>query len=79
MNSKPKKDISKSFNLTIEFDNDAALEHFAVWLSEQGEQDYWLWMKCRETEEEGNITAISFDYQKETTIKATCGRLSRGE
>jgi len=27
--------------LSIEFDNEEALEHFASWLCGQGEQDYW--------------------------------------
>ena len=51
--------------LQIEFDNQKALEHFAVWLCESGEQDYFQWMECRETEEEGPITVLKFKYHKE--------------
>lgn len=47
--------------LAIKFHSKAAREHFARWLCGSGEQDYWLWMEYRETEEPGNITAI-FDY-----------------
>lgn len=48
--------------LTITFDNPQAAEHFQSWLCGQGEQDYWMWMECREQEEDGNITALNFDY-----------------
>lgn len=75
MNNEKKK-------LVIEFDNDKALKQFAKWLCGQGEQDYWTWMECRESEESGKITAIDFDYHNETnqflpdnTIRTTCGRL----
>ncbi len=51
--------------LKIEFDNDEALDHFALWLCEAGEQDYWTWMECRETEEAGPITAVNFHYHLE--------------
>lgn len=49
-------------NITIEFANPEAALHFATWLCEQGEQDYWQWMECREQEEKGDITATSFEY-----------------
>ena len=49
-------------NVTINFDNEIAAKHFMSWLSGQGEQDYWEWMMCREQEEDGNITAVSFNY-----------------
>jgi hypothetical protein len=61
-------------NLTIEFDNEKAMLHFKGWLSGQGEQDYWLWMECREQEEEGDITATEFRYFHNKII-AKCGRL----
>ena len=49
--------------LTIEFDNEKALEHFACWLCESGEQSYWGWMESRECEEETpNMTATSLKY-----------------
>ena len=54
-----------SQKLTIEFDSKEAMEHFATWLCEQGEQDYWNWMEYREEEEEGDITVVSFKYHKE--------------
>lgn len=53
---------NNKYKLTFEFDNDATRMNFAVWLSEMGEQDYWEWMECREQEEEGDITAVTFDY-----------------
>jgi len=54
--------MKKKVNLTVEFDNQEALEHFALWLCESGEQDYWQWMEYREQEEAGNTTATSFHY-----------------
>ena len=49
-------------NVTIRFGSDAAAKHFALWLCGQGEQQYWDWMRYREQEEPGPITAVSFDY-----------------
>lgn len=48
--------------LKIVFSNQAALTHFAKWLDGSGEQNYWDWMEYREEEEEGDITAIRFNY-----------------
>jgi hypothetical protein len=48
--------------ITIEFDNERVADHFAVWLCESGEQDYWDYMTYREEEEEGDITAVAFGY-----------------
>ena len=48
--------------LTLEFSSPEALKHFATWLCESGEQDYWEWMRYREGEEEGPITATAFHY-----------------
>lgn len=72
-------------SLTIEFDNDEAMKHFALWLCEAGEEDYWTWMECREQEEEGDITATSFKYwgppgwdngfMPDDIIRTECGRL----
>ena len=63
--------------LKIEFDNEKALNHFASWLCESGEQSYWQWMECREEEEDGNITATRFWYHRlaNQTIETVCGRL----
>jgi len=66
------------------FDNDAAAEHFLTWLSEDGEQSYWDWMRYRQEEENGPITAVHFDYHGGTNdgeefgkhpVIAKCGRL----
>ena len=51
-----------AFTLKIDFDNEEVARHFGLWLCEAGEQDYWEWMKYREQEENGNITAINFHY-----------------
>lgn len=48
--------------LTIEFDSQSCLEHFASWLCNSGEAQYWEWMEYREQEESGNITATQFHY-----------------
>lgn len=69
--------------LKIEFDNKEALEHFAHWLCDQGEQDYWLWQEYREQEEDGDITALKFKYHYENkflgdgTIRTECGRMDK--
>jgi hypothetical protein len=49
-------------SITIEFDNEEAAHHFAVWMCESGEQQYWQWMEYREQEEDGDITALQFNY-----------------
>jgi hypothetical protein len=60
--SKKDKELVESV-LTIKFSNNAAAKHFALWLCESGEQEYWEWMKYREQEEKtGDITATSFHY-----------------
>lgn len=55
-----------------------AAEHFLTWLCEQGEQDYWNWMEIRESEEEGPITVLRFDYDWKN-MRAACktGRLDK--
>lgn len=82
--------MSGKTTIKIEFDSPEAARHFATWLCESGEQDYWLWMEYREQEENGPITATDFDYHnahevngkkmygkfmKDNTIRTTCGRL----
>jgi hypothetical protein len=57
--------MKKKKEITIRFDNEKAAHHFAIWLCESGEQEYWEWMRYREEEEDGNITAVSFDYHGE--------------
>ena len=73
----------KSINdntVSIKFSNKAAAKHFIIWLGEQGEQEYWDWMSDRESEEDGDITVINFDYAlctedaKEFIINTECGR-----
>ena len=49
-------------DITIRFDSDEAALHFADWLCGSGEQQYWEWMRCREEEEDGPITAVDFSY-----------------
>lgn len=68
--------------LKINFANPEAAHHFALWLCEAGEQDYWEWMRCQESEEDGEITAVSFDYfnngkkfLQDFEINTNCGRL----
>lgn len=48
--------------ISIKFANPEAAEHFASWLCGSGEQQYWDWMESRETEEDGDITALRFHY-----------------
>lgn len=51
--------------LKIKFDNEEAALHFAEWLCNSGEQEYWSYMECRELEDDGNITAVNFHYHGE--------------
>jgi hypothetical protein len=70
------------------FDNEKAAKHFIVWLTEGGEQNYQDFMRYREEEEDGDITAVDFDYWGgiepahdaklgDFPILAKCGRLGR--
>lgn len=65
--------------LKIEFDSEAAAEHFIRWLDGQGEQDYWIWMECRERKEKGNITVKQFirDDTDKLLVHTECGRISK--
>lgn len=70
-------------DLVVKFDNQKAIKHFATWLCESGEQDYWMWMEERETEDDDDITAVRFDYfngakkfMTSNVITAQCGRLT---
>ena len=56
--------------LKIEFDNKDALEEFATWLCESGEQDYWTWMEVQEERLKGDVTATHFNYHNEDKTKA---------
>lgn len=70
----------------IVFDNQEAAMHFISWLCEN-EQQYWQWMEYREEEEDGDITAVEFDYWggtgkgenfgKDLTITTKCARLDK--
>ena len=86
--------MSEKTVIKIEFDNPAAAKHFATWLCESGEQDYWQWMEYREQEAEGPITARIFDYHNtkvvngkekygkfmaDMTIRTRCGRMDTRE
>lgn len=55
----------KSQDVTVRFASKVAARHFAEWLCGSGEQQYWEWMRCREEEERGKITAVSFHYHGE--------------
>jgi hypothetical protein len=70
-----KKFDVKGTKLTFEFESEEALNHFKHWLCGQGEQDYWIWMECREQEEEGPITGLDFDYWHGAKVKVKCGRM----
>jgi hypothetical protein len=64
--------------LVFTFGSQAAAEHFKSWLCGSGEQHYWNWMEHREGEEDGAITALSFNYHTGTeTITTKCGRMDR--
>jgi len=82
--------MSEKVTIKIEFDNPEAAHHFASWLCESGEQQYWNWMEVREGEENGPITAKSFnywnaktvdgeevygDFLEDMTIRTECGRM----
>jgi len=77
----------ESCNLVFTFDNEEAKKQFALWLCEQGEQDYWQWMECVEQDEpKGNITGIRFDYFNgskqfigNNNVKVECGRMDSEE
>ena len=69
----------KGKKLTFEFDDEAAALHFKHWLCGSGEQQYWDWQTYREEKECGNITGLSFDYQKGAVVKVKCGRLDDEE
>lgn len=62
MSNKKKVTKSKETTIQIKFANKKAAHNFASWLCEMGEQDYWEWMKYREEEEKGDITAVIFGY-----------------
>lgn len=71
----------KTSELTLKFENQKAAEHFLVWLSEAGEQDYWNYMECREEEEEGLITGTQFNYHEPGggIVIIKCGRLDSSD
>lgn len=77
---------STESKIVLKFDNDKAAKHFATWLCEAGEQNYWQWMECAEEKDSGDITAIKFNYHGENEsnkfmldniIRTVCGRLSK--
>lgn len=57
--------MSKETVIQIKFANPEAAKHFASWLCNSGELDYWQWMEYRERKEKGDITATSFHYHGE--------------
>ncbi len=69
-----------SERLTFVFGSKEAANFFKQWLCEMGEQDYWDCMEIRESETEGPITGLSFNYHTGTDeIPVECGRLNRDE
>jgi len=74
--------MSRARAVTIEFASPEAAEHFALWLCESGEQEYWEWMRLREEEDErADITAREFKYHvgkrfQWARIRTVCGRIS---
>ena len=56
--------LNKGRDITIKFNSEKVAMHFADWLCESGEQEYWEWMRYRENEEEGDITAVYFEYHE---------------
>jgi hypothetical protein len=73
-------------SITIEFDSDEIATHFATWLCEAGEQDYWNWIRYQEQNYPNINCAISFDYHGERddlefmqdwTIRTKSGRLDQ--
>ena len=63
-------------SLTFQFENLEAAEHFKSWLCGSGEQYYWDWMVERESEEDGDITGIHFNYNDGDLVIVKCGRFS---
>ena len=63
--------------LILEFKSIEAAGHFKSWLCGPGEQYYWTWMECRETEEDGDITGLNFDYSDGSYVAVKCGRLDK--
>lgn len=51
-------------DFVIRFKNERARQHFKHWLCGSGEQQYWEWMRYREEEEDGDITALNFKYHQ---------------
>lgn len=76
----PNKFDSHSNKLVFEFASKEAANHFKRWLCGQGEQDYWLWMECREDESDGDITGLEFNYHTgNDTIPVECGRMDKDD
>lgn len=73
--AKPGSAIGEHVDVTFRFGNRRAAELFMDWMSNAGEQYYSADMDVREEEEEGPITARSFDYNYERYLVTTeCGR-----
>lgn len=68
--------VGDSGDLVLRLGTPEAARHFKHWLSGQGEQYYWDWMSCRESEEGGDITALRFDYWTgDNVVVGAMGRL----
>lgn len=65
--------------LTFDFKTKEAAEHFKSWLCESGEQEYWEWMRERESdlEDDEMISVVEFDYWlPDGRIDTKLGRLT---
>lgn len=56
-----------SKTITVEFENEEQAECFTDWLSESGEQDYFIWAEMREGEK-GEDYVNSFSYKDDKVI-----------
>lgn len=53
--------------LKIEFNNQNALEEFATWLCESGEQEYFTWMECQDVPENEIVESFIYHHSKHIT------------
>lgn len=60
--SAKRKVPAKTHEAIVSFATRIAADNFLEWLCGSGEQQYWDWMASVERDEDGDITAVSFDY-----------------
>lgn len=77
---KNKKPINRCVDVKITFTDPKIAKGFLSWLCESGEQAYWNWQECRESESVKENSAIDFDYNfKKLTVITMSGRLDKPE